>query len=89
MADSQSSGTDVIVLVCIECGRKYHFEGESQVPEELTCEKCGNEVFRRFQDSTQPGEAEEEFEDRTARDLDTDDPEGDAAPGDLRDLNNP
>ena len=31
-------------------------------PEDLTCEKCGGEVFRRFDDTAQPGEERAEFE---------------------------
>ena len=92
MADDReqgAGGTDVVLLVCIKCGTEHAFEGGDTPPDDLECEKCGGEVFRRFEDTTAPGEARADFEDTTARDLDTDDPEGDATPGDLHDLNNP
>lgn len=91
MAEKEQRATgagDVVLMVCIECGTEYELEaGESA--EGLTCEKCGSEVFRRFQDTASPGDAERDFRETTERDLDTDDPEGDATPGDLHDLNNP
>lgn len=91
MAESEeqgTGGTDVVLMVCIECGKEYFYEDEAP-PDDLVCEKCGNEVFRRFEDTTAPGAAEQDFRDTTERDLDTDDPEGDATRGDLHDLNNP
>lgn len=92
MADSEGQGagaTDVVLMVCIECGMEYPFEGGEGPPADLVCEKCGNEVFRRFEDTSAPDEAEEDFRRTTERDLDTDDAEGDTTPGDLHDLNNP
>ncbi len=91
MAEQEQRDTgaaDVVLMVCIECGTEHELEdGES--PAGLTCEKCGGEVFRRFDDTASPGEAASAFRDATERDLDTDDPAGDATPGDLHDLNNP
>lgn len=90
MAKSEAGGAgDVLLLVCMTCGREYQFEGDETPPEDLTCEKCGGEVFRRFDDTARPDEAQTEFRDSTERDLATDDPEGDATPGDLADLNQP
>lgn len=92
MAGDEGRGadaTDVVLMVCIECGTEYQYEGGETPPADLVCEKCGSEVFRRFEDTAEPGEAEQDFRDVTERDLDTDDPEGDATPGDLHDLNNP
>lgn len=92
MAENEDTGagaTEVVLLTCIECGKEYTFEGDETPPADLVCEKCGNAVFRRFEDTASPGEARQDFEDTTERDLDTDDPEGDATPGDLHDLNNP
>ena len=80
---------EVVLLVCIECGREYEFEGAEEPPEDLTCEKCGNQVFRRFEDTATPSEALTDFRESTDRDLATDDAEGDATDGDLYDLNNP
>lgn len=87
--ERETGAADVVLMVCIECGTEYQFEGGETPPDDLVCEKCGGEVFRRFEDAAVPGEAAEDFRDVTERDLDTDDPEGDATPGDLHDLNNP
>lgn len=80
---------NVLLLVCIECGREYEFEGAEEPPEDLTCEKCGNTVFRRFDDTAKPSEALEDFRESTERDMATNDAEGDTEAGDLYDLNNP
>ena len=87
--EGRTVGGDVVLMVCVECGREYQYEGDEEPPSDLTCEKCGNQVFRRFEDSTAPGEAAADFRDSTERDLDTNDPAGDATTDDLRDLNNP
>lgn len=84
-----SAAAGVVLLVCIECGREYQFEGDEDPPEELTCEKCGNTVFRRFDDTGAPDDVQADFRESTERDLATNDPEGDVTPGDLHDLNNP
>jgi DNA-directed RNA polymerase subunit RPC12/RpoP len=84
---AEQESTEVVVLVCMTCGREYHFEGGDAPPEDLECEKCGSEVFRRFDDAAVPDEAQADFRESTDRDLATDDPEGDATRGDLHDLN--
>jgi hypothetical protein len=76
----------VLTLVCLECGKEYYFSDEDP-PEGMKCEKCGNGVFRDFFDPQSNTEAAEDFENSTARDLDPDDAEGDAMPGDALDLN--
>ena len=88
-ADRGEPVGDVVLKVCLECGREYEFEGAEEPPEDLTCEKCGNQVFRTFEDTVRPSEAAQDFRDTTDRDLATNDPEGDTLPGDLHDLNNP
>lgn len=80
---------DVVLMVCMKCGREYQFEGSESPPSDMKCEKCGNEVFREFADAASPGEERESFREETERDLATDDPAGDATAGDLQDLNNP
>lgn len=84
-----SGATEVVLLVCMECGREVQFEGGEEPPSDLKCEKCGNEVFRRFDDSSSPGEAGADFRDTTERDMDTNDPAQDTTRQDLLDLNNP
>lgn len=74
----------ILTLVCFKCGTEYYFSEGSQ-PEEMTCGKCGNTVFRSYVSSTSERE-DGEYEEATGRDLRTDDPEGDALPGDLLDL---
>lgn len=91
MAEERSEGgTDdrVLVQVCLECGKQYTFEDE-EPPSDLTCEKCGNTVFRPFYDSAGPNEGEDDFEDSTGRDLATDAGGTDVSRTDLLDLNNP
>lgn len=86
--ERRASGGDVVLLVCQKCGREYQFEEGESAPPDLTCEKCGNQVFRRFDDAAVPDEVQADFRDSTERDLDTNDPAGDATRGDLHDLNN-
>ena len=85
MADDRSGG--VLVQVCLECGKQYFFDRE-QPAGDLTCEKCGNGVFRSFFAEWKPGEASQDFTESTERDLRTDDPATDVTRGDLQDLNN-
>ncbi len=91
MANGEAAGQgdpgDVMLLVCITCGREYQFDGGRAPESDLECEKCGGAVFRRFDDTSSPSEAQTEFRDETERDLATTDPEGDATRGDLHDLN--
>ena len=76
---------EVLTLICVTCGKEYFFEDE-QPGDDLRCEKCGGTVFRSF-DTLVGDEADDDFRDSTERDLDPDDPEGDALPGDVMDLN--
>lgn len=77
--------TEVLTLVCENCGKDYFFEDEPPEPG-MRCEKCGGTVFRSFHE-TVGSEAADDFRDSTERDLDPDDPEGDVMPGDIIDLN--
>ncbi len=86
-AGGQGRRGGVLLLVCMTCGREYQFEEDEPPPEGLSCEKCGGEVFRRFDDEAVPDEVQSEFREDTERDLDTDDPEGDVTRTDLHDLN--
>lgn len=84
-----ADATDVVLLVCMECGREVQFEGGEEPPSDLKCEKCGNDVFRRFDDSGSPDEAAADFRESTERDMHTDDTAEDTTRQDLLDLNNP
>lgn len=83
-ATGSEDGGDILTLVCFKCGTEYYFSEGSQ-PEEMTCGKCGNTVFRSFHSPADERDPEE-YDEETHRDLRTDDPEGDALPGDLLDL---
>ena len=75
----------VLTKVCLTCGQEYYLTAES-TPGALVCEKCGSTVFRDFFTPTEGDEAAQDFADTTERDLDPDDAEGDAMPGDVIDL---
>jgi hypothetical protein len=75
----------VLTQVCLKCGKEYVFD-TSPPPPDMTCEKCGNQVFRSFFDVTGRDEVEQDFQDSTARDLATDDPATDVTEVDVRDL---
>lgn len=82
---SIAEGEGIVTLVCLKCGTEYYF-ADDEPPQGMTCEKCGNTVFRSF-NSAESSEAAEDFEETTGRDLDPDDAEGDTLPGDVLDLN--
>lgn len=86
---SESDAGDVVLLVCLKCGREVQFEGADEPAEDMKCEKCGNEVFRRFDATGAPDESQEDFRDSTERDTATDDTAEDTTEQDLLDLNNP
>ncbi len=77
----------ILVEVCVECGREYTFD-EEEPPEDLTCEKCGNTVFRSFFTPTGSDDVEEDYREATERDLATDDSPSDVTASDIRDLDN-
>ena len=78
----------VLVQVCVECGKEYFFDNQ-QTTEVLTCERCGNTVFRAFYDVTDGDEAVADFRETTDRDITPEDPATEVSRGDLYDLNNP
>jgi DNA-directed RNA polymerase subunit RPC12/RpoP len=84
--DPEGPAEGLLTLVCFKCGKEYYFDDGSP-PEDLTCEKCGNTVFRSFFSPDPSDEAARDFVDSTARDLDPDDAETDTLPGDVLDLN--
>jgi DNA-directed RNA polymerase subunit RPC12/RpoP len=75
-----------LVQVCIECGKEYTFVG-GDAPDDLKCEKCGNQVFRSFF-AGGDDEVARDFAESTERDVRTDDPATDVTRGDLSDLKN-
>jgi DNA-directed RNA polymerase subunit RPC12/RpoP len=85
MAEENTGG--LLVQVCLECGKEYMFEDEGP-PDDLTCSKCGNTVFRSFFANRVEDEVQRDFRDATERDTLTDDPATDVTRGDLQDLGN-
>ena len=87
MAAKDESTGEVLVQVCMECGKEYMFDQQAP-PDDLTCDKCGNGVFRSFHAKSRSDEAADDFRDSTERDVLTTDSPSDVARGDLHDLNN-
>jgi len=77
----------VLTQVCLECGKEYNFDREPPPPD-LTCEKCGNQVFRSFFTVKGYDETEADFLHSTERDLAPNDDESDVTRSDIVDLNN-
>ena len=77
----------VLTQVCMKCGKHYMFD-TGEPPSNMTCGKCGNEVFRSFFSVVGDDDAAADFSDATERDLAPDDDAGDVTRGDILDLNN-
>jgi len=89
MPDSRDG--DVLVQICLECGKEYLFdlsEPGVEAPDDLVCAKCGSVVFRSYTAAKRPDDVEEDFRETTDRDTATDDPATDVTRGDLQDLGN-
>lgn len=82
---SDPSPPDVWVLVCLECGREFFFE-DGPPPEDMTCDRCGNAVFRDYQVAPRGSEALDSFRDETERDTTPEEGPGEVRPGDVRDV---
>lgn len=85
MPEPGSWPDDVRVLICLECGKEFMFE-DAEPPEDLTCDKCGNGVFRDYHASARPDEAEREFRETTERDTLPEEGPGEVTRGDVRDI---
>lgn len=87
MASAGRTPDDILVQVCLECGKEYMFE-DAAPPADLRCEKCGGEVFRSFYARTKEDDVSIDFRETTERDTSTEDPATDVTRGDLQDLGN-
>jgi DNA-directed RNA polymerase subunit RPC12/RpoP len=87
MAEDNRGAEGLLVEVCLKCGKEYMFEDQAPPPD-LTCEKCGNDVFRSFVGETRSDDVTEDFRESTERDTLTTDPGTDITRGDLHDLGN-
>jgi DNA-directed RNA polymerase subunit RPC12/RpoP len=87
MAQLDDSSDGILVQVCLECGKEYMFD-EQTPPDNLTCGKCGNGVFRSFFAATEDDDVAVDYREVTERDTGTTDPATDITRGDLHDLGN-
>jgi predicted nucleic acid-binding Zn-ribbon protein len=87
MADRERDASGVLVQVCLKCGKQYSFD-EQEPPADLSCEKCGGDVFRSFFADSPGDEVAADFRESTERDTLTTDPATDVTRGDLHDLGN-
>jgi len=84
---SREMADGILTETCIECGKEYIFE-DLPPPPDLTCDKCGNVVFRSFFTARGYDEVEEDFRASTERDLALDDAPDDVTESDILDLDN-
>ena len=85
MADNKGP-RGIVTMVCITCGNEKNFD--DRVPGALTCDKCGNTVWRQFATPTAPDEATiAQLEDQT-RSITYGDPSPDTSVEEIRDLDN-
>ena len=87
MAQREEGNEGVLVQVCLECGKEYMFDDEPP-PDDLTCDKCGNGVFRSFFAAAEDDDVSADYRAVTERDTGTTDPATDVTRGDLHDLGN-
>jgi len=85
-ASADNGAEGFFTWVCVQCGNEYYSGGED-APAPNKCTRCSSTVFRGYFTHEAEDDAATDFEDSTHRDLHTDDPEGDAMPGDVLDLN--
>jgi hypothetical protein len=74
----------IVTLVCLTCGNEKSYE--RQVPEAVTCDKCGGTVFRQFATPTEPDEATISQLEEQARSISYGDASPDSTPDEARDL---
>jgi len=82
----QSEPANLRTLVCMTCGGEQFFDGMAAAPSSVTCTKCSGTVFRAFDTTTQPDEAQLEQLEETRRSAAWGDSSPDTTRDDLRDL---
>jgi ribosomal protein S27AE len=87
MTDSTRGPEGLLTLVCLTCGNEKFFA--DQVPQHVTCEKCGGTTFRNFFTPTDADEATISQLEDTRRSIALDEESPDIAADDIQDLNNP
>ena len=81
---SSKGSTGVVTLVCLSCGKEKFYTQE--VPATVSCEQCGNTVFRTFDTPTEPDEAAIDALESQARSIAYGDSSPDTTRGDVLDL---
>jgi hypothetical protein len=74
----------VTTLVCLTCGKEKFYTQE--VPASVTCEQCGNTVFRTFATPTEPDDAAIDALEAQARSMAYGDSSPETTRDDVRDL---
>ena len=74
----------VTTLVCLSCGKEKFYTQD--VPATVTCEQCGNTVFRTFSTPTEPDDAAIDAAEAQARSIAYGDSSPDTTRDDVRDL---
>lgn len=82
---ADADGADrLTTMVCISCGAEQFFTTE--IPESLTCDRCGATVFRSFTTPLVRDEAVISALEEQARSVSYGDPSPETSPDELRDL---
>ena len=76
----------IVSLVCITCGNEKHYD--QQVPASVTCDKCGNTVWRQFATPTAADEATIDQLEMQSRSIELGDASPETSPEELRELDN-
>jgi hypothetical protein len=74
----------LVTLVCLTCGNERFFDKE--VPNAVSCDKCGGTVFRTFATPTEPDDATIASLEEQARSISYGDSSPDTGSADVRDL---
>jgi hypothetical protein len=82
---AESSGPrGIVTMICLTCGNEKFFT--DRVPDALTCDRCGNTVWRQFATPTEPDEATLDQLESQARSIQYGDPSPETTLDELRDL---
>jgi hypothetical protein len=74
----------VVTLICLTCGKERFYTQD--VPATVSCDQCGNTVFRTFATPTEPDDAAIDAAEAQARSISYGDSSPDTTRDDVRDL---
>ena len=83
MADNRGP-RGIVTMICLTCGNEKSFT--DRVPAALTCQRCGNTVWRQFATPTEPDEATIDQLETQARSIQYGDPSPETTRDELADL---